>query len=324
VAEIVLALGVDGGGTHTRCLIIDEQANIIGIGLSGASKPDAVDPETGRANLHEAILTACRDCGVESVDSVFIGMGGVVSAGDVQVVREMLAGLPFRPDIPAGIDHDIRIALAGGTAGQPGIALIVGTGSSCYGRNAAGDSWRSGGWGYILDDAGSGFYLGQQALMAVVRAFDGRGKSTALSEPVMAALGIEDVNQVMHHVYYPRLNHAGIAALAPLVTRIAEYDEVARDIIERGCADLAVMVATVAQRLDLPENVTIVPIGSLAESSVIVRQTLERAILQRLSSAQIRDAMAPPAAGAAFLALEQAGIHLPADLLIRLRDLLTQ
>src|SRR5262245_23934159 len=120
---MVLALGVDGGGTHTRCLVIDEQANIVGLGFSGASKPDAVEPETGRANLHEAIQTACRDTGIDKIDSVFIGMGGVVSPADVQVVRDMLAGLPLKDTVPIGIDHDIRIALAGGIAGQPGIAL---------------------------------------------------------------------------------------------------------------------------------------------------------------------------------------------------------
>src|SRR5260221_8322336 len=147
---MTIALGVDGGGTQTRCLVIDEQAKILGFGVGGASKPDAVEFELGRTNLQQAILKACEGFGgPAAVDTVFLGMGGVVSDADSQVIRQMLAGLPFRPGIPIGIDHDIRIALAGGTAGKPGIALIVGTGSSSFGRNSARQSWRSGGLGLL-------------------------------------------------------------------------------------------------------------------------------------------------------------------------------
>src|SRR5262249_32856921 len=147
-----LAMGIDGGGTQTRCLVIDDHAKVLGLGLSGASKPDAVEPAIGQVHLHQAIHTACQTLGGPAkIDTAFVGLGGVVSNADVEIVRQMLDGLPLRRNIPIGIDHDIRIALAGGTGGEPGIALIVGTGSSCYGRNAQGESKRTGGWGYILD-----------------------------------------------------------------------------------------------------------------------------------------------------------------------------
>ncbi len=179
---MTLAGGVDGGGTQTRCLVIDEHGNIIGIGVSGPSKPDAADPEAGRTHLHQAILSASQHCGgPQALDTLFVGMGGVVSEADRQVVYHMLDGLTLKPGILIGIDHDIRIALAGGTAGQPGIALIVGTGSSCYGYNAVGESWRCGGWGYILDDVGSAFYLGQQVFTSDSR------RSWRLCVPTMGA-----------------------------------------------------------------------------------------------------------------------------------------
>jgi N-acetylglucosamine kinase-like BadF-type ATPase len=306
---MTLALGVDGGGTQTRCVVIDQHATLIGVGVSGASKPDAVDPEIGRVNLQQSVVAACQSCdGPGAVDTAFLGMGGVVSEADVNVVRNMLSGLAFRPDVPIGIDHDIRIALAAGTAGEPGIALIVGTGSSCYGRNAAGESWRSGGWGYILDDLGSGFYLGQQALTAVVRAFDGRGPETTLTAPIMEALDIQDLNEIMHHLYHPRLNHAGIAALAPIVTAAAPDDSVARSIIVHGCEELALMVATTARKLRLPADVIIIPVGSLTTASQFYRQELERAIFNVLPTAQIRAPLVPAVVGAALLALKQIGI----------------
>jgi N-acetylglucosamine kinase-like BadF-type ATPase len=318
---MTFAMGIDGGGTHTRSLVINDLGAVIGMGNSGPSKPDAVDPETARANLHQAIWASCEPCGGPAMlDTIFVGMGGVVSEVDSEVVRRMLDGLALRPTIPIGIDHDIRVALAGGTAGQPGIALIAGTGSSCYGRNAAGESWRCGGWGYILDDVGSSFYLGQQALMAIVRSYDGRGPATALQGPVLEALGLHDPDEIMHRIYHPRLDHGGIAGLAPIVCAMADSDSVARSIITRGCADLAEMVLVTVHKLRLPEDTLVVPVGSLATASMIFRRTLEQAIHSVLPEAQVRAPLIPPVAGAAFLALQQTGITLTAAVLAKLGD----
>ncbi|MFN8447585.1 MAG: BadF/BadG/BcrA/BcrD ATPase family protein [Anaerolineae bacterium] len=308
---MTLALGVDGGGTQTRCVVLDDHGRMVGSGVSGASKPDAVEASVGTRHLHEAIRMACAGCGVESIDTAFLGIGGVNSDVDRQVVLGMLDGLGLRPGIPLGVDLDIVIALAGGTAGQPGITLIVGTGSSCYGRNAAGEAWRSGGWGYIVDDYGSGFFLGQQALEAVIRAADGRAEPTALTEPCMAALGITDINTIMHRIYYPKLDFNGIASLAPLVVEVAERDATARAIVERGCAELALMVSTVTRKLRLPADVLVIPVGSLGTVNVYYRRALEAAIARVLPSARVRPPIAPPVIGAAFLALQQVGITLP-------------
>ena len=315
---MTLAIGVDGGGTQTRCVVLDDQAQVIGVGVSGASKPDAVEPSVGRVHLQEAIRTACQTCGITAIDTAFLGLGGVNSPVDVQVVLGMLEGLGLRPDIPVGIDLDVYISLAGGTAGQPGIALIVGTGTSCYGRNAAGEAWRSGGWGYIVDDYGSGFYLGRTALEAVVRAADGRGQPTALTEPCMKALGIADLNEIMHRIYYPRLDNTGIAALAPLVVEVAQRDAVARAIVERGCEELTLMIQATVRQLRLPDDVLIVPVGSLGTVNEFYRARLEAAIHQALPQARIRPPVAPPVIGAVFLALQQVGITLSEGALARL------
>lgn len=311
---MVLALGVDGGGTQTRCVVLNDRGQVLGSGVSGASKPDAVEASVGKQHLHEAIQMACAGIGgIERIDTAFLGIGGANSDVDRRVVLDMLDGLGLRPGIPLGVDLDIVIALAGGTAGQPGITLIVGTGSSCYGRNAAGESWRSGGWGYIVDDYGSGFFLGQQALEAVIRAADGRGQPTALTEPCMATLGITDINTIMHRIYYPKLDFTGIAALAPLVVEVAERDSVARAIVERGCAELALMVSTVAGKLRLPDDVLVIPVGSLGTINAYYRRALEDAIDRVLPGARVRPPIAPPVIGAAFLALQQIGVTLPEE-----------
>ncbi len=80
------------------------------------------------------------------------------------------------------------------------------------------------------------------------------------------------------------------------------------------------MVATTARMLDLPTDVIIVPVGSVAESSEIFRRQLEQAIHAVLPGAQIRTPMVPAVAGAAFLALQQIGITLPVDIFRQLQD----
>ena len=318
---MVLALGVDGGGTQTRCVVLDEQGTIRGFSLSGPSKPDAVEPATGRKNLQEAIRLASQTCGgAGAIDSVFLGLGGVNSADDVRSVLGMLDGLDLRPSIPIGVDLDVRIALAGATAGQPGIALIVGTGSSCYGRNANDEGWRSGGWGYIIDDYGSGFYLGQKALEAVIRAADGRGEPTALTAPCLEAFGIIDLNELTHRIYYPRLNHTGIAALAPIVVDVAQRDAIAQAIVVHGCDELALMVLATKRQLNLPDDVLVVPVGSLGTVNQYYRSVLEDAIHRLIPNARVRPPVTPAVFGAAFLALQQLGITLPQETLAQLQE----
>jgi N-acetylglucosamine kinase-like BadF-type ATPase len=148
-----------------------------------------------------------------------------------------------------GVDHDIRIALAGGLAGRPGIALIAGTGSSCYGRNATGDTWQAGGWGSILDDGGGGYWLGVRAIGAAIRASDGRGPATALHSVVLHQLGVANLREIVSLLHQGTLARHEVARLSEGVMQCSENgDMAAREILERGAHELALMVRAVSQR----------------------------------------------------------------------------
>lgn len=301
-------LGIDGGGTHTRCALFDDKGHLLGFSVGGPSNYGDVGVDTARRNLHQVIITACNAHGVMDVVSVFLGMANVVSEADRETIRGMLDGLGLSPEAVVGVSHDCRVALMGGTGGAPGIVLIVGTGSSCYGRDASGRDWRSGGWGYLIDDIGSAFYLGKQALTAVIRAQDGRARETKLTAPVMHALGLRDPNDLMRRIYHPKLDRASIAALAPIVIELADSDEEVARIIKAGCEELARMVAAVEVRLDFPEGPHVVPVGGLVDSSNRVWNELESCIREAVPAARVERAVAPPVIGAALLACEQAGI----------------
>lgn len=302
----MIVVGIDGGGTSTRAALVGGDGATLGVGRAGPSNYDDVGVTVAQANIAEAVMAAWQAAGraPEPLAAAFLGMAGVVSDADRATIRGMALALDLASAARIGVDHDIRIALAGGLGGREGIALIVGTGSSCYGRRDDGRDWRAGGWGHLLDDVGSGYYLGLHGLMAVVRAVDGRGPTTVLVEPMLRAVQLADPQGIMRRVYHEGMTRAEMAALAPLVLDAAvRGDGVARRIMDEGVDELALMVATVARTLEFPPNVAVTAVGGLAESGPAFQEPLVAAIRRRLPGASIQEPQHPPVYGAALLAL---------------------
>jgi N-acetylglucosamine kinase-like BadF-type ATPase len=214
--------------------------------------------------------------------------------------------------------------LAGATGGEPGIVLISGTGSACFGRNVNGEESLSGGWGYLFADVGSSFYLGQQAIVAMLNAYDGRGEATSLSAPILDALKINDVMEIMHRIYHPRLDVNGIAALAPIVTEQAEKDNVARSIILNGCKGLVKVVDSVVNKLQLQGEFPIVPVGGLSASDSIFSKKLVESLEVAFPTAKILKPLASPLAGAGVLALRECGVKVSKDTFIKMHNQLSR
>lgn len=307
LSDTLLALGIDGGATHTRAMLVDERGALAGYGVAGGSNVQSAGREEAARNLAAATRSALGNGDGQAfvARAAFLGMAGVVTHGDRAVVTAMASELELAGII--AVDHDIRTALAGGLAGRPGIALIAGTGSSCYGRTDAGRAWRAGGWGQLLDDAGGGYRLALDGLAAATRAFDGRGEATALLPELMAALGIDDLEELLRLSGTDGLRKDAIAALAPAVLATAAAgDVVAAAIVAHGARELALMVAAVAEHLEMSAPEVIVT-GGLT-NDVHYRAAVHAAIGSRVPAARICEASLPPVAGAALLALEHAGV----------------
>jgi N-acetylglucosamine kinase-like BadF-type ATPase len=299
-------LGIDGGGTHTRAVLVDGKGNILGNGIAGPSNFQAVGIDATKRNIRHAVEKAWGETRRSSVPcaAAFLGVAGVASEKD----RERVATIARELDLAMKIDvdHDIRTALAGGLEGKPGIALIAGTGSSCYGRNADGKSWRAGGWGHLLDDVGSGYWLGVRGLMAITHAADGRGAATALTPQLVEILALHDMNDLLHLAGSDGLTRAEIAGLAPVVLDAARNgDNVAGEIVTQGAAELARMVAAVAHNLGWQKStqVEMVMIGGLMENDYYAEK-IRTAIVSQVPHAVIIPPIFPPVIGAAILAKE--------------------
>jgi N-acetylglucosamine kinase-like BadF-type ATPase len=304
-------LGVDGGGTGTRAALVDRQGNVLGIGHAGPSNYQATGRDAAKENIALAITGAWRESGFppQGSDGVFLGMAGILSERDRETIGEIADELRLADSARIGVDHDLRTALAGGLGGGPGIVLIAGTGSSCYGRRDDGKSWRAGGWGHLLDDLGGGYWLGLQGLIAITRAADGRGGTTTLTPSLTGILQLESLDDLLRLVHH-QLSRADIAALAePVLAAADEGDQVAWEIVRSGVEELAKMVQAVAQSLDwIDNNVETVMSGGLIDNPVYAAE-VAAVIGKRAPNVQLKRPLLPPVLGAALLALELGGVE---------------
>jgi len=244
-----LFLGVDGGQSDTTVRIGDESGRVLGEGSGGPCNHAAA--VEGRRKLvravNDSVAAACTQAGLDAHAVRFTAACFGMSGGpeDKQaILREIL------PADVVVVTDDAVIALAGATAGEPGIVAIAGTGSIAFGRNAAGRTARTGGWGYIFGDEGGAFDLARQALRAALRGEEGWGPPTALARVLCGATGNPDANGVLHAFYTPDWPRSRVAALAPLVDEAAMAgDAVARDILHNAAQQLAMLTSAVRQQL---------------------------------------------------------------------------
>jgi N-acetylglucosamine kinase-like BadF-type ATPase len=304
-----LFLGIDGGGTKTQAAICDETGRILGVGLGGASGIDSVGADGAMSGIGAAVQAARAQADLTAAQfaSVFLGMAGVVSEADRDIVRTVARALQLGDAV--GVDHDIRISLAGGLSGRPGIALISGTGSSCFGMNAAGERWQAGGWGHIISDEGSSYWFGWNAIRLAIGAFDGRWQSSLL-EPVKQRLGLSEMLDIHYRLYTQGISKAEIAAFAPLVFEAAAGgDGMAIRLIEHGVHDLAQMVKAVAHHLGWKtERCEVTLTGGLWRAGEAVISPFRRALTEELPQAVIVSPELLPVLGACVLALQGADV----------------
>lgn len=249
-------LCVDGGQTKTAVSLLDAEGNTVESWEAGPlttpSKPGAQD------KLREVIRGAAEECErrisrVESgtPEAACFSLTGYLEQDDTvpSIVREelekVLPGLERIHTIPDYVGN-----WASATGGKPGIMIISGGGCVVYGRDASGDSLRVGGWGHLLGDEGSGYWIGLEAVKATMRSWAGVIPETALEERIMEQFGVNDDLQLLGAVYSTEISEAQIAGLVPLVISSAdEGDEVSERILEEAARHLAGYCSAVLDQL---------------------------------------------------------------------------
>jgi glucosamine kinase len=292
-------VGIDAGGTKTVGLLADET----GARVAEARGPGANLQTHGELEVEkvfdEILETLGRD---RPIAAVCLGIAGVDRPHDEAVIRGILRRLGHRET--ARVVNDAAIALVAGAPGRVGIVVLAGTGSIAYGADRTGNTARSGGYGFLLADEGSGYWLGHQALRVAVRASDGRGPKSVLRDIVFAALEVDSVGDLVPRVYEKGLPKHRIAALAGLVQKAADQgDSVAVALLDQAAYELALAAQAVARQLSFgPGPVPVVLAGGVFKAC----PSLVGPIGQRLDIPGAEPAVLTqePACGAVALALD--------------------
>lgn len=292
------AAGIDGGGTKTTVALRDLQGNALGRKAFGAFNLNSIGPARF-SRLLEEITAYLRESG-ECV-SLCIGAAGI-SNPTVRELTEQAMNMAGVARWKLVGDHEI--ALYGALEGMPGCALIAGTGSICFGRDGEGNTARAGGWGHLIDDGGSGYALGRDALKALVCAWDGRQEDSLLTRRITGELGIDSRQALIAYVYGGE--KSCVAALAPLVEETAaQGDETARRILRDNAKALGELAAAVVKRLPGAVGEVALLGGLLSNDTHLRRETVKYLSAQLPGICPVAPRQ-DAAAGAALMALELA------------------
>ena len=298
-------LGIDAGGTKTVCQLADEHGTLIAEARATGANLQAVGELEVEKVLHHVMEEAVGDRGLVPA-AICLGIAGVDRPDDAAVVRGIMRRIGYQARVL--VVNDALVALEAGAPDQPGVVIISGTGSISYGRNAEGQAARSGGWGYVLGDEGSGYWIGRAALRAVLREADRRGKETALTPLLLQHFGVGRPQGLIHEVYHSNLKPAAIGALAQCVFRaFTQGDEVAIGILRGAANELESSALSVARRLDLVgQAFPFIMAGGIFKAVPWLDEELRRRLPVAAPGSTVRLLDREPATGAVWLALKEA------------------
>ena len=327
-------LGVDGGQSHTEAVVADENGNILGRGFGGAS--NHAEQPGGRERLRNAVSDSVGGAIFDAEtrrrgdaetnyahrqNSDFIANHRFASAhfgmtGGADYKKEIISEIVRAERLTVG--HDAPTALFGATAGKPGIVVIAGTGSVIYGENAAGETTRIGGLGYLFSDEGSGFWLALQVIRLAIKEQDGLIEPSGLERLVLDFFGREQILRLTDDFYNAKITRDELASFARAAHEAAEAgNAIIQKQIYFGANVLVESVYVASRRLKFSAGFPVVGIGGLFRAALLKKYFAEL-LKTKFPEAIFAEPRFNPADGALLLAFRQAEIVIGEDLLSNL------
>lgn len=310
--KVGFALGLDGGGSGTSCTVLDSEENILGQGTAGPSNPlrtgfDAAFRQLATAAAQALSLAQLKP---QQVSAVCAGLAG---AGSRSVVRSAIVFLTR--EFPYALTHvttDGEVALEAAVGAGEGVALLSGTGSLVLGRNALGETARTGGYGRWIGDEGSAYEMGRRAVGCVARARDLAAPVTLLADMIPAALQSPSWDDLRDRIakdpdqVFPQI-------FPVLVAAAKMEDAAAREILFTAALQLSSMVLAVVRRLGMRESeFPLVKCGGVFGHSSILDGMLDSLLSSGIRGARTSRLEVSPSLGAARLAARLAREEQPA------------
>ncbi len=300
-----LFLGVDGGGTKTQIVIMDAAQNILVEGLSGPSNPLRVGVDTAVSNILEAVNSGLDQIRRSSYDLAHgvVGLAGVRREDLRETVRRRLASHFGRKQLK--VVTDAEIALYGTTLGKAGVVLIAGTGSICFGKDSKGKTAIAGGWGPIAGDEGGAIGIAKEALHAVAKAMDGRGKKTKLCEVAAEYFRASTAEDLVVAIYSPLMDNKRLAGFAEHVAETAARgDKIAIELLAVAGFELGLAAYAVIKRLKMGrQKVAVGTVGGIFKAGDLIKVPLEKTLHSFAPNAFLKEPELNPASAAAVMTI---------------------
>ncbi|HEY5286117.1 MAG TPA: BadF/BadG/BcrA/BcrD ATPase family protein [Solirubrobacteraceae bacterium] len=291
-------MGVDGGATKTLAAVLDLRSQTLHLGHGGSSNPDAVGAHAATDSLVKATDEAIGRAGIErrQLDAAVLAIAGTDTDAVAAHVRERC---------PASwlVVNDVVGAWAAATDARPGVGVISGTGSNVLGIGQDGRAWRAGGWGHVLGDEGSGYWLAVQSIKAALADREASAPQTALGAAAVEFFDVPSIEALATLVYTKPMSKGEIAAFAIETARVAYAgDEVARGLYVRAAQELARQIAAVVEQTALAGEFPVGLIGSAFKAGELFVAPLAAAIHQFAPQAEVAVVETAPVGGCVLLA----------------------
>lgn len=300
-------MGIDGGGTHLRVAICAPDMRVLAQGEYGSANPSSIGQDAAAEHIRQGMRDTLERAAVRAVDisAVGVGVAGASVSHSSRWLDTVVRGV--LPDVFVALSSDFEIALVGAHGQRYGLLILAGTGSAVYAVNGRGENVQVGGWGYLLGDEGSGYWIGVEALRALTDYADersGAGNISRLPQQIMETLQFDVPRDVINWLYTKSTSRvADVAKLAELVlAEAAGGDTGARQIIARAAAHLAEQARAAQRRLHDP-TLPIAFAGGLLEQDNWLRSHL----CAQLGLSEAPVCRYPPVVGAALLAQQRSG-----------------
>lgn len=299
-------IGLDGGGTKTKCILTDESLKPLGQSVGGQSAFLLVGTEQVTNTILELIEKICNEnsINVSDISSIVLGSTGAGRRSDAERMENDFKSIAKSKGFEVKnfrVESDARIALEGAFSGKPGSILIAGTGSIMFGKDAEGNIHRVGGFGRFIGDEGSGYMIGRKGLMAAAKQFDGRDSDKKLTEKLKDKFSINDAPGLITEVY---TNKFDIASAAPVIIEAAqEGDETCLQILNDEVKELLAHVGAMTKLLN-EKIMKLCLIGGLISSENFYSQLFKSELEKAFDTVELTAPEMEPALGAALMARE--------------------
>lgn len=296
-------MGIDGGATKTLAAVLDLETKALHLAHGGPSNEDAVGSESAVDALLGVAEQALERAGIARGDLAAAVLA--VAGTDTDAIARQVRAARGDEWI---VVNDVVGAWATATGTQPGIGAISGTGSNVFGVGRDGQPWRAGGWGHLLGDEGSGYWLGIQSIKAALRHREASGPETALGEAIVEFFSAPSVEALAARVYAKPMTKGEIAAFATETGKLAaQGDAVARELYARGARELAEQIAAVISQTGLTGDFPVGLIGSAFKAGAVFVEPLTAAVHELAPEARVAVVEMAPVGGSLLLAARACG-----------------